>query len=237
MDSIRLDHIALGLPRAQDAAELFEERLGGVPAGGDDGEPFGFRQWEFAGGGRIEVIYPVGPPGGFMHRFLANGGPRVHHVTLKVPSLDVLLARAERGSWRVVGVDRRNPHWQEAFLHPKQAQGIVVQLVEQASQEQGDDLLPVARPHADAAQVVNLRLSAKSGEGARRQWGELLGATGFIQGDSLSFRWSESPIALVVDVRPDAEEGPVQVELRAPRDLALPSEAYPGLGARFVQIR
>jgi len=237
MDAIRLDHVALGLPRAQDAVELFEERLGGVAAGGYDAEPFGFRQWEFAGGGRIEVIYPSGGAGGgFMQRFLASGGPRIHHVTLKVPSLDGMLARAEQHGYGVVGVNHSEPRWQEAFLHPKQAHGIVVQMVEQAEAPGGDDLLPVAKPRADAARIVGLRLCAKSAEGARRQWGELLGGSGFIQGDALVFRWHESPIVILVDVRPDAEEGPLSIELRAPRDLDLPTSPYPGLGARFVQL-
>jgi methylmalonyl-CoA/ethylmalonyl-CoA epimerase len=236
MTGVKLDHIALGLPRAQDAVELFESRLGGVPAGGYDGEPFGFRQWEFAGGGRIEVIYPMGAPNGFVHRFLANGGPRVHHVTLKVPSLDAMLARAAERGYDVVGVNRADPHWQEAFLHPKQAHGIVVQMVEQAARENGEDLLPAARPRADAARVVGLRLSARSAEVARKQWGELLGGSGFIQGDALIFRWSESPLVILVEIRPDAEEGPLQIELRAPRDLGLPAGAYPRLGTRFVQV-
>jgi len=236
MDAVRLDHVALGLPRAEDAVELFESRLGGAPAGGFDGVPFGFRQWEFAGGGRIEVIFPSGPPGGFVHRFLESGGPRVHHVTLKVPSLDATLARAAERGYSVVGVDRSNAGWQEAFLHPKQAQGIVVQMVEQGGEANHEDLLPAPRPRPDAARVTALRLSAKSADAARRQWGELLGGSGFIQGDSLIFRWPESPIALLVDVRPDAEEGPVQIELRADRDLGLPRSPYPGLGTRFVQV-
>src|SRR5258706_3471510 len=235
MDAIRLDHVALGLPRAQDALELFEERLGGVAAGGSDAEPFGFRQWEFAGGGRIEVIYPSGAHGGFMQRFLANGGPRIHHVTLKVPSLDEMLARAEQHGYSVTGVNRSDPRWQEAFLHPKQAQGIVVQMVEQQRPD-AEDLLPVAKPRADAARIGRLRPCAQSAEGARRQWGELLGGSGFIQGDGLVFRWHESPIVILVDVRPDAEEGPVSIELRAPRDLELPASPHPGPGARFVQL-
>src|SRR5882672_8851492 len=216
MDAIRLDHVALGLPRAQDAVELFEERLLGVAAGGYDAEPFGFRQWEFAGGGRIEVIYPsAGARDGFMQRFLAKGGPRIHHVTLKVPSLDEVLARAEQHGYGVVGVNRSDPRWQEAFLHPKQAQGIVVQMVEQQRPD-AEDLLPVAKPRADGARIVGLRLCAKSAEGARRQWGELLGGSGFIQGDALVFRWHESPIVILVDIRPDAEEEPHSIELRAP---------------------
>ena len=170
MNAICLDHIAIGLPRWQDALELLEERLGGAPAGGYDGVPFGFRQWEFAGGGRIEVIFPMGPPDGFVHRFLARGGPRVHHVTLKVPSLDEACARAARLGYDVVGGDRSDPHWQEAFLHPKQAQGIVVQMVEQKPRPGGEDW-PVPRPRDDAARVLGLRLSAKSADARARTVG------------------------------------------------------------------
>jgi methylmalonyl-CoA/ethylmalonyl-CoA epimerase len=172
-----------------------------------------------------------------VERFLANGGPRVHHVTLKFPSLDSQLARAKELGYDVVGVNRSDPHWQEAFLHPKQAQGIVVQMVEQMPRAGGgDEYRPVTQPRADAARIVGLRLSAKSPEAARRQWGELLGGSGFIQGDALIFRWEQSPLVLLVDIRPDAPEGPRWIELRAPRDLGLPAGPYPGLGTRFVQL-
>src|SRR5262245_34415312 len=184
---VKLDHIAIGLPRWEDAVELFEERLGGAPAGGYDAVPFGFKQWEFAGGGRLEVVYPMGPPNGFLHRFLVNGGPRVHHVTFKVPDLEAQCARAESLGYRIVGLDRSDPHWQEAFLHPKQAQGIVVQMVEQKPRPGGEDW-PVPRPRSDGARVLGLRLAAKSADAARRQWVDLLGATGFIHGAALILR-------------------------------------------------
>src|SRR5262245_46297338 len=237
MSGVKLDHIAIGLLRAEDALELFEEKLGGAPAGGHAGVAFGFRQWEFAGGGRIEVVYPMGPPDGFVHRFLARGGPRVHHVTLKVPSLDETCARAARLGYDVVGTERSDPYWQEAFLHPKQAHGIVVQMVEQRERPAGEypDDFPIAKPRADAARVLGLRLSVKSADAARIQWVDVLGATGFIQGDALVFRWSESPLVLWADIRPDEEEGPRWIEVQAARELGLPAGAYPGLGTRFVQ--
>ena len=237
MNPVCLDHVALALPRAEDAVELFEERLGGAPSIGHPGPSFGFRQWEFAGGGRLEVIYPMGPPDGFVHRFLARGGPRVHHVTLKVPSLDATCARAAALGYDVVGSDRSDPHWQEAFLHPKQAHGIVVQMVEQKPPPDESHDLPAACPRADAARVTGLRLSVKTGEAACVQWVDLLGATGFSQGDALIFRWSESPLVLWADIRPDADEGPRWIELTAARDLGLPDAEYPGVGTRFVQRR
>ena len=159
----------------------------------------------------------------------------MHHVTLKVPSLDAQLARAKQLGYEVIGVNRSDPHWQESFLHPKQAQGIVVQIVEQRPRPGEDEMLPASRPRAGAARVTGLRLSAKSAEAARRQWGELLGGSGFIQGESLIFRWPESPLVIWVDIRPDEPEGPRWIELTATRDLGLPQGPYPGLGTRFVQ--
>ena len=235
MTGIKLDHIAIGLPGAEIAKPFFEDVLGGAPVGGHPGVPFGFVQWEFAGGGRIEVIYPMGPPDGFLHRFLERGGPRIHHVTFKVPSLDAISARAGSLGYTIVGSDRSDPHWQEAFLHPKQAQGIVVQIVESSPRPEGGDW-PVPEVRADAARVRGLRLSSRSTDAARRLWGELLGGAGWISGASLIFRWSGSPLVILVDIAPDRDEGPKQIELDAARDLGLPDALWPELGTRFVQI-
>ncbi len=235
MAGIKLDHVAIGLSRAEIAKPFLEDALGGAHAGGHPGVPFGFTQWEFAGGGRIEVIYPMGPPDGFLHRFLERGGPRVHHLTFKVPSLEETCARALALGYTVVGSDRSDPHWQEAFLHPKQAQGIVVQMVESTPRSGGEDW-PAPQPRADAARVRGVRLSSRSIDAARRQWGELLGGAGWISGDSLLFRFPESPLVVLVDVDPARDEGPLAIELQAARDLRLPEGNYPELGTRFVQV-
>ena len=47
-----------------------------------------------------------------------------------MPSLDEICARAQEEGYNVVGRDDSDPSWKEAFLHPKQALGIVVQFAE-----------------------------------------------------------------------------------------------------------
>ncbi len=231
---IELDHVALGLPRVRDAEPFLEGVLGGKKAGGHEGVPFGFMQWVFDGGGRIEVIYPTGDDG-FLHRFLAKGGPRVHHVTFKVSSLDELLERARALGYAIASEDRNDPYWQEAFLHPKQAQGIVIQLVEHHPRPDNFDPADEPAP-AGAARVIGPRLVAKSAGAARRQWSELLDASESCAADgALVFAWPESPLAVTVDVDSHAEEGPRAIELRAPRPLDLSERALDGLGTRFVQ--
>jgi methylmalonyl-CoA/ethylmalonyl-CoA epimerase len=232
---IALDHVALGLHEVADAEPFLEGALGGTQAGGHaSGPPFGFLQWVFDGDGRIEVIFPIGEDG-FLHRFLARGGPRVHHVTFKVGNLDDMLSRANAMGYDVASQDRSDPYWQEAFLHPKQAQGIVIQLVEHHPRPDNFDPAD-ARPKPGAARVIGPRLVAKSAEVARRQWGELLGGAESRDGAALVFAWQDSPLTISVDVDANAEPGPRCIEVAAPRDLALPRGEVPKLGTRFVQV-
>ena len=235
MPKIQLDHVAIGARAIADAEPFLEGALAGTKSGGfAGGPPFGFMQWVFAGGGRIEVIYPIGVDG-FLHRFLARGGPRVHHVTFKVGSLDEMIARAGAMNYEIASVDRSDPYWQEAFLHPKQAQGIVIQLVQHTPRPDDHDDPANGKPLPSAARVLGPRLVAPSAVAARRQWGELLGGNEARSEDALVFSWPDSPLTITVDVDASAEPGPRCIELAASRALALPAGAVPRLGTRFVQ--
>jgi methylmalonyl-CoA/ethylmalonyl-CoA epimerase len=130
MSSIAFDHIALGMPRIVEAVPFLVGVLGGLPHSGMQGGPeFRFGTWRYDGGGKIEVIEPVGADG-FMHRFLAARGPGIHHVTFKVPDLDEACERARTRGYDIVGYDDSYDDWKTAFLHPKQALGIVVQFAQ-----------------------------------------------------------------------------------------------------------
>jgi len=131
----RFDHIAIGLQRIADAPATLVGALGGEPARGMRLPTFAWASWRFAGGGLIEILEPAGADG-FLHRFLAARGPGIHHVTFRVPSLAAACARARAQGYQIVGLDDTDPHWKEAFLHPKQAQGIVVQLAESSAEEE-----------------------------------------------------------------------------------------------------
>jgi methylmalonyl-CoA/ethylmalonyl-CoA epimerase len=51
-------------------------------------------------------------------------------LTFKLPDLGAAIDGARAIGIEPVGIDRTDPGWQEAFLHPKQAFGIVVQLAQ-----------------------------------------------------------------------------------------------------------
>jgi len=234
---VEFHHLALGIDRLADAPAFVVGVLGGIPEADRAFAHFAFACWRFAGGGRIEVLEPRGPDG-FVHRFLAQRGPGVHHVTFKVPSLRAACARAAARGCEIVGYDDSRAAWQEAFLHPKQAQGIVVQMVESAGDDrprpwQGPPTPPDPPPPAT---VLGLRLRAHSAERARAQWAGILEGDVSADGhDTLVVRWPGSPMRLVVEVDPAGEEGPLAVEVASERALALPAGPHPRLGAVFVQ--
>jgi catechol 2,3-dioxygenase-like lactoylglutathione lyase family enzyme len=236
MSSIAFDHIALGLPRIADAVPFLVGVLGGIPHSGMRGGPeFRFGTWRYDRGGKIEVIEPIGHDG-FVSRFLAARGAGIHHVTFKVPSLDEACERARVRGYDIVGYDDSYDDWKTAFLHPKQALGIVVQFAQTWDDGGPTGWTPpatVERPPAPVT-VVGLRMRVSDAERAREQWEGILQATR-VSGDdaSIVYGWPESPMILTVDVDPSGGEGPIAIELRSSRPLALPRGAVPELGATF----
>jgi methylmalonyl-CoA/ethylmalonyl-CoA epimerase len=129
VSGLRFDHIAVAVPRIADAMPFLVGVLGGVSSFGMLRDVFAMAHWTFEGGGRLELLEPIGADG-FVHRFIATRGAGIHHVTFKVPSLDEACRRAEARGYRIIGRDETDPAWQEAFLHPRQALGIVVQFAQ-----------------------------------------------------------------------------------------------------------
>ena len=221
---IGFDHIAIAAHHMADAPAVLEGIFGGSPTG--DGGPSGaytWAQWRFAGGGRLEILEPLGEDG-FLHRFLATRGPGIHHVTFTVPGLDEACARATAEGFRVVGRDESDPGWAEAFLHPKEALGIVVQLVESrvtAAAPPRPFRAPAGPPDPPPpVSVIGVRLRARSAARADTLWTRVLGGRRDIVGGVLVYAWTGSPMRVAVDVDPTAEEGPVGVEYAGGRPVS-----------------
>ena len=233
----KLDHVAIGMARIADATDFLVGRLGGRADSGGLGGGFRWACWRYDGGGRIEVIEPAGEDG-FVHRFLAARGPGIHHVTFKVSSLAEAAARAEAQGYRLVGRDESDPDWRVAYLHPKEAQGIVVQLAQPggSSGPRPWEVPPgPAAPPPPPVRVLGLRTRARSAERARTQWERALGGTVTqAEAGELVFRWPRSPMRIAVDVVPDAEEGPTVIEIGPVPNVALPPGPIAPLGTTFV---
>ena len=240
MPGVQFDHIAIAAHRISDAPPYLVGVLGGVPFFGMSSDVFRFGQWEFDGGGRIEVLEPRGDDG-FLHRFLATRGPGIHHVTFKVPSLDVAREHATALGYGVVGYNARVPRWKEIFLHPKDALGIVVQIVESPDEPpRGHWRKPPPMPASPPPPVrlLGLRLAAHSAERAHRLWAMLLRGQDAVEAGRHVFRWPGSPLYIAVDVDAAAGEGPTAIEIGSPsRPVKALGAPAPDLGTVFVDVR
>lgn len=128
-----LDHLAIGTRALSGGWELFGGVLGGTWAYGGTSAGFWWGQLEFAAGPKIELLIPTdGPDAAFLDRFLAARGAGPHHFNFLVTDIEGALARIRAHGIEPVGVNLADPGWKEAFLHPRDAHGIVIQVAQQA---------------------------------------------------------------------------------------------------------
>ena len=138
-----LDHVALGLHDVTDALFAFVGDLGAGVV--DGGQSVGFRIVQIRLGRRPNPADPSDPGEGmkielmepwaaerfdFLARFLERNGEGPHHMTFKVDGIRDEIARLEAAGYTPVRTQLDNPWWREAFYHPKDTFGTVVQVAE-----------------------------------------------------------------------------------------------------------
>jgi len=217
--TIHFDHVAIGCWSVEDATHLMRS-LTAISKVEEEGEnwtalQFIAKQWYFRQTGKIEIIQSNPQyPESFMIRFLkAHGAPKPHHVTFKVPSIEDAKTRAESFGFKVVGYNISDPTWKEFFLHPKEAQGIVVQFAEST-----ESMVVTQTPKT----LVNgVRLKVKDGNKSELIFGKLLQGKLEKKENLLEFSWPTSSMKIFVDIDPQAEDGVDKILLSTSLDVKL----------------
>ncbi len=128
----KVDHISMGHADWKAQSAFLERVLGfkllhSFPAGGGDFD--GFVSQVPGTDIEFEVISPVGPKS-FVQKFLDDGGPGLHHITVEVESIEAAAAEIEALGMKPLGGITNDGMWRLTYIHPKDSGGILWQIFE-----------------------------------------------------------------------------------------------------------
>lgn len=87
-----------------------------------------------AGNSTVELISPTDTESGTA-RFLANRGEGTHHVCYEVDDIEATLAELRKAGVRLIDeTPRRGVHGLIAFIHPKAANGLMIEVLQKTHQ-------------------------------------------------------------------------------------------------------
>ncbi len=136
----RIERVALAVPDLDEAQAFFEGWFGARFQPEEFIEDMGIRYRPFEiGESMMELLQPTREDSP-VAKFLKTRGPGVHHITFEVDDLDEAIAELEQRGGRIAythtyaeGVTFEGQVWREAFIHPKDAFGVLIHLAEKKS--------------------------------------------------------------------------------------------------------
>ena len=128
---MKLDHIGIVVHDVQLALQVYEAALGlqlkEVVDVADQAVRVAFLPLSDS---NLELVQPTAEGTGIA-KFLANRGEGIHHVCIEVEDIGGLLARLKAHGVPLIDEEpRQGAHGQVAFIHPKGAHGVLIELVE-----------------------------------------------------------------------------------------------------------
>ena len=148
---MELDHVTAIVADADAAATALSRVLGAPPAGTTELPGMTIRTFRI-GAAEVHVNAPTGP--GPVLDFLRTRGSGLHHLALRVDSLDQLIAEAPARGLRLAGAPVETaPGLREVFLDPATTGGLMIQLVERRRVDDATTALDAGAVTALAAQV------------------------------------------------------------------------------------
>ncbi|HJQ22830.1 MAG TPA: methylmalonyl-CoA epimerase [Blastocatellia bacterium] len=137
---MKIDHLGIAVRSIADSLGFYREALGleleGTETVADQGVTVAMLP---VGESRIELLEPVSEDS-TVARFIAKRGEGLHHICYEVDDLAAKLAELGARGVRVLdGYPRRGAEGKlVAFLHPANANGVLVELVEKTSRIEGE---------------------------------------------------------------------------------------------------
>ncbi len=131
----KIDHLGIAVNSLDSSVPLYAALLGENPNGHEEVPSEGVRVAFFGeGAGRVELLEPMDDASP-VAAFLARRGPGLHHVCFRVSDLEAALERAREAGASTIPPDIRSgaEGRRVAFLHPRSAGGVLIELTESGS--------------------------------------------------------------------------------------------------------
>lgn len=146
----RLDHVCWAVRKLDDALPMLTELMGMTVEGRFEDPEVGFRGVGLrvpGGTGHFELLEPY-DENSYLHRFLDERGPGLHHVTFEVHDIDRAAESIEAFGIKPMGGIRRTHGWAETFIHPADSGGVLFQFyTEEEEHEHPHEHEDVSHPH------------------------------------------------------------------------------------------
>ncbi len=132
MTDIKLNHLAIVVDDMVAALRFWRESLGLAQTGEIESVPAEAVDIAFLslGDAHIELIQPTSSDSG-VAKYLAKRGPGLHHLCLEVPDLEAKLNELRARGYELINeTPRERDGRRYAFIHPKSAGGVLLELYE-----------------------------------------------------------------------------------------------------------
>jgi len=131
----KIDHIGIAVHSIEEALRVYEGALGleltEVKEVPEQAVRIAFLP---VGESEIELVEPMTTDSGIA-KFLEKRGEGVHHICLEVDDIEAALQDlAAKGGRLIDKRPRQGAHGRVAFLHPRSAHGVLIELIEKPGQ-------------------------------------------------------------------------------------------------------
>jgi methylmalonyl-CoA/ethylmalonyl-CoA epimerase len=132
-----VERVAIAVRDLEKAQNFFEDIFGARFEPEEDIKDMSFRYRPFTlGDFKMELLCPY-DPSSVIAKFLEKRGEGVHHVSFEVEDLDATIAELKTKGIEIAYRHQYAPevhfegyHWDEAFIHPKDAFGVLIHLAQ-----------------------------------------------------------------------------------------------------------
>lgn len=128
--SKKIDHVSFAVRDINEVISFFQDVLGATDVLKGSHERDGYKYASFLlGESKVELMAPLRDDT-FITRFLEKHGQGFNHFTVQVENIEEIIDALHKRGIEIHGGLSKGPGWKSAFIHPRDAYGVLIQLLE-----------------------------------------------------------------------------------------------------------